>query len=155
MPGLLLNWAGPVLRPPLLPIAKGGLLAVGLFALLGTVSALWPNPFFVRMTPAGGWEVAALLLTALLSGIFVAIRRAECSVVAAQGGGVLGFLGVACPTCNKVLMLIFGGELLMAWYEPVRVYVAAAGVLVLAVLVAREWLLRSGPALPMTLVRKP
>lgn len=55
-------------------------------------------------------------------------------------GGVLGFLGVACPVCNKILLLLFGGELLLTYFEPVRLYVAAVGTAILAVAVVLEWL---------------
>ena len=30
------------------------------FVVLGTVSALWENPLFIRMTPVGGFEIAFL-----------------------------------------------------------------------------------------------
>lgn len=137
------HFPSPVLPgAPLKRIAKGFLVASMTFVALGTVSALWDNPIFIRMTPAGAWEIAALLLLSLLAGLFVAIRRPSCSVRSAGAGGVIGFLGVACPTCNKVLMLLFGGELLLAYFEPIRLYVAAAGVLVLAVATGRELMLR-------------
>ena len=119
-------------------VLKGVLIAVAMFAVLGTVSALWSNPIFIRMTPAGWLETAALATTAILSGIYVAVRRPACSVRLAGSGGVLGFLGVACPTCNKILMLAFGGPALMAYFEPVRIYVALAGALMLAIAVVRE-----------------
>lgn len=120
-------------------ILKGIAVAVASFAGLGTVSALWDNPFFIRMTPAGGWEVTLLSALSLLLGTYVAIRRPFCSVKAAGGGGVLGFLGVACPVCNKVLLLLFGGELLLAYFEPVRIYVAAIGVVIVLAALLREW----------------
>jgi hypothetical protein len=122
-------------------IAAGIAVAVVGFALLGTVAALWDNPVFVRMTPAGGWEIAMLAAMSLAGGIYVAIRRPFCSVKGASAGGILAFLGVACPVCNKVLLLIFGGELLMTYFEPVRIYVAAAGALLIAWLTLREYLL--------------
>ena len=122
-------------------IAEGIVLAIAGFVLLGTVAALWDNPFFVRMTPAGGWEIAMLAAMAAISGVYVAIRRPFCSVKGAGAGGVLAFLGVACPVCNKILLLIFGGELLMAYFEPVRIYVAAAGALLIAWITLREYLL--------------
>ena len=122
-------------------IAEGIVLAIAGFVLLGTVAALWDNPFFVRMTPAGGWEIAMLAAMAAISGVYVAIRRPFCSVKGAGAGGVLAFLGVACPVCNKILLLIFGGELLMAYYEPVRIYVAAAGALLIVWITLREYLL--------------
>lgn len=116
-------------------------LGVGVlsFAGLGTVSALWENPIFIRMTPVGDFEIAALAALSVLLGVYVAIRRPFCSAKAAGTGSVLGFFGIACPVCNKILMLLFGGELLMAYYEPVRIYLAVAGVLIAAVAVAREW----------------
>jgi len=122
-------------------IAAGIAVAVVGFALLGTVAALWDNPVFVRMTPAGGWEIAMLAAMSLVSGVYVAIRRPFCSVKGASAGGILAFLGVACPVCNKILLLIFGGELLMAYFEPVRIYVAAAGALLIAWITLREYLL--------------
>ena len=131
-------------------IAAGIAVAVVSFALLGTVAALWDNPVFVRMTPAGGWEIAMLAAMSPAGGVYVAIRRPFCSVKGASAGGILAFLGVACPVCNKVLLLIFGGELLMTYFEPVRIYVAAAGALLIAWLTLREYLLirRGGAAAP-------
>jgi hypothetical protein len=122
-------------------IGKGLGTAAVSFASLGTVSALWENPLFIRMTPAGDFEIAALAALSLLLGIYVAIRRPFCSIKTAGAGGVLGFLGIACPICNKILLLLFGGELLLTYYEPVRIYLAFAGVLIAAVAVAREWTL--------------
>ncbi len=122
-------------------ILKGLAAALGSFIALGTVAALWENPLFVRMTPAGDHEVVLLGLLAVLLGTYVAIRRPFCSAKMAGVGGVLGFIGVACPVCNKVLLLLFGGDLLLTYFEPVRVYVAAVGVLAVAAAVAREWVL--------------
>ena len=122
-------------------ILKGLAVALGSFVALGTVAALWENPLFVRMTPAGDLEVVLLGLLSVLLGAYVAVRRPFCSVKTAGVGGVLGFIGVACPVCNKVLLLLFGGDLLLTYFEPVRVYVAAAGVLAVAFAVAREWML--------------
>lgn len=127
-------------------------VALGSFVALGTVAALWENPFFVRMTPAGDVEIVLLGVLSLLLGTYVAIRRPFCSAKAAGAGGVFGFIGVACPVCNKILLLLFGGDLLLTYFEPVRIYVAAAGVLIAAVAVAREWVLvkRQSAQVPAT-----
>ena len=122
-------------------IVAGIAVAIVSFVLLGTVAALWDNPFFVRMTPAGGWEIAMLGAMSAISGVYVAIRRPFCSVKGASAGGILAFLGVACPVCNKILLLIFGGELLMTYFEPVRIYVAAIGALLIGWFTIREYLL--------------
>lgn len=116
----------------------GAVAAAGTFGVLGTVSALWENPLFVRMTPAGALEMALLGLMSVLTGIYVMVKAPVCSTGSAGLGGVMGFLGIACPTCNKILMLLFGGEALLTYYEPVRIYVAVAGVSVLTAAVAHQ-----------------
>ncbi len=119
----------------------GAATTLGSFVALGSVAALWNNPFFIRMTPVSGFEFAALAALALLLGVYVTIRRPFCSIKTVGTGGVLGFLGIACPVCNQILLFLFGGELLLTYFEPVRIYVAAAGVLIAALAVAREWVL--------------
>ncbi len=120
-------------------VFAGLITAVLVFATVGTVTAVWDNPFFIRMTPGGGFELTLLFLLSTLSGVYVAIRDPACSVKKAGVGGVLGFIGIACPVCNKILLILFGGELLMAYFEPVRVYVAALGVLIVGWAVFSEW----------------
>lgn len=102
--------------------------AVAMFGLLGTVAALWSNPFFMRMTPTSGFEIGLLLLQSILVGTYVGIERVACPTKTAGIGGVLGFLGVACPVCNKVLVALFGTGALLTYFEPIRLYVALAGV---------------------------
>ena len=80
-------------------------------------------------------------MLSVLLGTYMAIRRPFCSAKTAGVGGVLGFIGVACPVCNKILLLLFGGDLLLTYFEPVRIYVTGVGVLVVAAAVAREWVL--------------
>lgn len=58
---------------------------------------------------------------------------------------MLNFLGVACPVCNKVLLLIFGWNVLMTYYEPIRIYVAAIGTAITLLVVAYEGLRRVYP----------
>jgi SecY len=128
-------------RPSIGRVGRGVGVSVLAFAGLGTVSALWDNPFFIRMTPAGGWEITLLAALSLLLGLYVTIRRLACSNRTAGAGGLLGFLGVACPVCNKILLLLFGSELLLTYFEPVRVYVAALGVLIVLAVLLREWMM--------------
>ncbi|MCZ6608297.1 MAG: hypothetical protein O7A64_11580 [Alphaproteobacteria bacterium] len=136
-------------------ILKGLAVALGSFVALGTVAALWENPLFVRMTPAGDPEVVLLGLLSVLLGTYVAVRRPFCSVKTVGVGGVLGFIGVACPVCNQVLLLLFGGDLLLTYFEPVRIYVAGVGVLVVAAAVAREWLLVKRQPAPVAALAAP
>jgi hypothetical protein len=140
-------------NPALRQWAKGTTVALLAFLGLGTVSALWSNPLFMRMTPVGGWEIVLLGALSMLFGLFVAIRRPACADRTAGVGGVLGFLGIACPVCNKILLLLFGGEILLTYFEPVRLYVAVAGTVILAVAVVLEW--RRGLSLATVQIARP
>ncbi|MDX1592842.1 MAG: hypothetical protein R3298_01250 [Gammaproteobacteria bacterium] len=113
-------------------------VAAAMFVGLGSVAALWENPLFVRMTPVGGFEVTLLVVLSGLAGIYVALPRPACAQWTAGGGGVLGFLGIACPVCNKILLLLFGSSLLLEYYEPVRLYVTLAGIALLSVAIRRK-----------------
>lgn len=126
-------------RSRLIRLAMGAGVAITTFVVLGTVTALWENSLFIRMTPPGNIEIVLLAALSLLFGVYMMIRRPSCSVKGATAGGVLGFLGVACPVCNKILLLIFGSELLLTYFEPVRLYVAGAGAAIMAFAVAFEW----------------
>lgn len=118
---------------------RGTVVGLGLFATLGTVTAVWSNPLFVRMTPVGPWEFGATALTALLAGVIAALWVPRCKLRTPGTGGFASFLGIACPTCNKVLMLIFGGPALLAWFDPLRPYLATAGVMIMGVAALKTW----------------
>lgn len=111
---------------------RGTLAGLAVITALGTVTAVWINPFFERMTPVGPWELGATILTAILAGVNVGLWVPQCRMRTSGAGGVASFLGIACPTCNKVLMLIFGGPALLAWFDPVRPYLAVAGVIIMS-----------------------
>ena len=119
-------------------VLTGFAVAAAGFVSFGTVAALWENPFFFRMTPVDGWEIGLLATLSILGGVYAAMRRRHCSDKAAGAAGVLGFIGVACPVCNKILLLAFGSELLLTYYEPIRVHVASVGVIVAIWAIHRE-----------------
>ena len=120
--------------------------AVGSFLVLGTLTAVWSNPVFARMTPTQGFEVWLLAIQSVLVGVYIAIRRPRCPVRGAGFGSLLGFLGIACPTCNKILLIVFGSDLLLTYFEPYRLPLAAAGAAVTGVAVVWEWRQRSRTA---------
>jgi hypothetical protein len=112
-------------------LLRSAAIAVGAFTLLGTVSALWENPLFMRMTPTSGFELTLLAIQSVAFGLYLGIPRPSCAARTATAGGVLGFLGIACPVCNKLLLMGFGSSLLLTYFEPIRIYVAAAGALLI------------------------
>lgn len=113
-------------------LGKSLSFAFGAFLTLGTVSALWDNPLFTRMTPAGAIEIVLLASSCALLGVYMFIRSSSCGIRTTWLGGAANFLGVACPTCNKLLFLVFGPQILMGYYEPVRLYVGGAGAAIVA-----------------------
>ena len=125
------------------PLAKQVLIGVGVatvsFIVLGTVSALWDNPLFVRMTPTGSFEVPLLALQSLLLGIFFGIPLSACASKLSGTGSAINFVGIACPICNKILLLIFGTEALLMYLEPARLYLAVLGVILTGAAVLFRW----------------
>lgn len=130
---------------PFTSLVRGAAVAAGMFIVLGTAAALWDNPFFVRMTPTGGFEIALLLAQSVLAGVYVGLPQRRCGSRTAGAGAVIGFLGIACPVCNKVLVFFVGSALLLEYFQPVRLYVALGGVALLA-LAIRLKLARRGCA---------
>ncbi len=126
-------------------VLKTAGIAGAAFVALGTVTALWENPLFFRMTPAGWVEIGLLAIQSVLLGLYFALRRIRCAARPVGVGSVLTFLGVACPVCNKILLFVFGSELLLVYFEPVRVYVAAIGVLVTVAALWLRWALLVSP----------
>ena len=123
-------------------LARSTAVAAAMFVVLGTVAALWTNPLFTRMTPAGGFEIALLLLQSVLAGVYVGLPQSPCGKRTAGAGAIIGFLGIACPVCNKLLVLLIGSALLLEYFEPVRLYVALGGAALLALAV---WLKLARP----------
>lgn len=114
-------------------------VAVLTFLAVGTLTALWPNPLFARSTPAQGFEIAALAVQCGLIGLYVLIKRPVCSSHPVGFGALLGFFGVACPTCNKLLIVLVSTDALLTYVEPYRLAVALVGTAVTAAAVAWEW----------------
>ena len=69
------------------------IIASAAFLLLGTITALWNNSFFIRMTEVNGWDYIILSFESLLIGLFFGIRAPHCATKKAGIGGVLGFVG--------------------------------------------------------------
>ncbi len=118
-------WMVRAIKPKELALSL--VIAAAIFAVVGTVTALWDNPLFIRMVPSGPFEIGLLSAQSLLAGLYLGTRAPSCAAKMAGTGSVFAFLGVACPICNKALMLIFGAGLLLAYLEPVRLYLGALG----------------------------
>src|SRR3989338_3315261 len=109
-------------------------IAGGIFLVIfSLITALFPNNWFIRMTPANSLDYVFLVLTSLLLGAYVSLsltekKRTKQSNASAYGGGVSGFLGFGCALCNKLLLLIFGAVGVLIYIEPYRPLIGAMGV---------------------------
>ena len=105
-------------------------ITVATFLLFGTVTALWSNPFFIRMTEVSDLDYVIISFETILIGLFFGIRAPKCAVKKAGFGGIFGFLGFGCSLCNKLLLLLFGSSFLLTYFEPIRYYVGVTGILI-------------------------
>jgi hypothetical protein len=119
--------------------------AVGTALLVGLPTAVVPSPLFSRAVPAQWWNYPALALTAVLGGIVLAtyVRgagAAESTSGSRLGsvGGVLSFVAVGCPVCNKLVLLLLGTSGALSYWAPVQPFVALASVLLLTEAVLRR-----------------
>lgn len=53
-------------------------------------------------------------------------------------GGLLGFLAVGCPVCNKVALLALGYTGALQWFAPLQPWLAVAGIALLAYALSRR-----------------
>ncbi|WP_049889070.1 hypothetical protein [Natronolimnohabitans innermongolicus] len=122
-------------------LIKGGLAAVGFLLFTGVVTGLVPTPLFERMVPRTPLDFAFLFLTALLAGAYVAQRAtlADCGGDGcAYGGAVGGFLAVACPHCNAVLVALFSSSWLATYVDPLRPLLGVLAIALFAGIIYRR-----------------
>jgi hypothetical protein len=123
--------------------ARRWLVAAGSFAAFTLVVAvptdLIDTPLFGREVPATSWAWPALLVSAALGGLLTATYvRSETAVPrevrGGWAGGLLTFLAVGCPTCNKLVLLAVGSAGALSWFQPLQplLQVVAVGLLVWA-----------------------
>ncbi len=120
-------------------IATG--LAVALFTvpLIGLPTAVVPNRFFVRMTPTRPQDYLFLALTALLVGLIAATYVAPQGPLLPGGegrltsGGLLSFLAIGCPICNKLVVLALGIGGALRWFAPIQPLLGGASLVLLGV----------------------
>jgi hypothetical protein len=139
--------------------AAAGVAAVSTVLVVGVPTVLVPNPVFGRTVPVTWWAWPALVVTAALSGLLLAtyVRRPDEPVGshARTGllGGLLTYLAVGCPVCNKVALLALGYTGALRWFAPVQPLLAVAGVAVLGYALHRR--LQGEIACPAPVARTP
>jgi hypothetical protein len=126
--------------------ARQWAVAVGAAALaavlIGVPTGIIRTPLYHRMTPVLWWNYPVWAVTALLEGFLLAtyVRAGEgkASTGKATVGGVLSFLAVGCPVCNKLVVLAIGISGAMSYWAPVQPFLAAGSLALLAFAVRRR-----------------
>jgi hypothetical protein len=125
-------------------VAVVAALAAGL--LIGLPTDVVPNPFYRRMTPVVWWDYPIWALSAVLFGLVAAtyvrigpgdgrgpsVKTARVEGGGAFGGGVLAFLAVGCPICNKLVVALLGVGGALSYFGPAQPLLGVLGVALLA-----------------------
>ena len=111
------------------------------FLVLGAVTAVVPTPVFGRSIPPTDWAMEVLIITSVLTGLLTAtyVRNDELPQLpddrsAKRGavGGLLAYLAIGCPVCNKLVLIALGSTGAVQFFAPVQPYLAVLGIVVLA-----------------------
>lgn len=131
-PHRLAGWA--TLRTwPVRRWLTAALSAIGTVAVIGVPTVLIPNPVFGREVAPTWWAWPVLAGTAVLAGLlaatYVRLPEAERATAAKAGlaGGILSYLAVGCPVCNKLALLALGYTGALQWFAPIQPWLAVAG----------------------------
>lgn len=113
------------------------LIAFGFVLMLGIPTAIIPTPWFIRMNEPTVLDYSFLILESVMASLYLTLtyiqKERGTTGQCAFGGGILGFLAFACPTCNKLLVMLFGTGLLINYFRPIQPYVGFIGLVLLGV----------------------
>lgn len=135
-----------VIRPYLPRALAYAGLAIALTTLvIGIPTDVIPNGFFTRMTPVRAQDYAFLVMTALLTGVLAASyalpQLNACPIEQGKTtlGGLLSFLAIGCPTCNKLIVLALGTSGALSIFEPLQPLLAALSFALLGLAIWLRW----------------
>jgi len=97
--------------------------------LIGIPAAVVDSPLFVRMIPTRPqdyviWVVSAVLV-GLIAGTYTS-RTPSNNEGKVFSGGMLSFLAVGCPICNKLVVLMLGTSGALTFFGPAQLYIGLA-----------------------------
>ena len=110
------------------------LAAVMGLVVIGLPTAIYENPFFVRMTPVRAQDYAIWVVSSVLIGLIVGSHFAGGAASGEEktlSGGILSVLAVGCPICNKPVVLLLGTSGALTFFAPIQLYLGIASVILL------------------------
>jgi len=125
------------------------------FLVLGIPTDIVPNPIFGRAIEPTWWSLPVLIATSLLSGLLLATyintNSFDRSARVGGVGGLMAYLAIGCPVCNKVVLVALGTTGAMNWFAPVQPYLGIAALVVIAYALPKRLSTMNNCALPVTL----
>lgn len=109
---------------------------VAALAAIGIPTRLIANDWFIRMTPTRTqdyviWAISAPLI-GLLTGSLALGRASQAGEGKLLSGGMLSYLAVGCPVCNKFIVFLIGTSGALTFYAPLQLYLGLGSILLLA-----------------------
>ena len=115
--------------------------AVAVALAVGLPTDVIPNPLFGRPVDVTWWSYPSLVITSLLGGLLLATYVAQPEPLMDErrgiAGGLLGFLAIGCPICNKLVVIALGTSRALDWFAPTQPILAVLS-MVLIVLALRQ-----------------
>lgn len=141
--------SGPAGTPWIRFTALGVLAAAAYIPIVGVLTAVVPSPFFARKLGVDGWNIASLVIPALMFGPLAATYLVpwptSCRLGPRAGaGGALSFLAASCPLCNKLVILAVGTTGPVEYFRPLQPALGALSVVLLGTALRVRW--RSRPS---------
>lgn len=102
---------------------------------IGTLAAIFDNPYFTRMTPVRTQDYVIWIATGVLIGLVAGtygVSSAAGSAGKALAGGFFADLAVGCPICNKAVVLLIGTSGALTYFDPLQLWIGVASVGLLA-----------------------
>lgn len=111
--------------------AAAGLITL---VLIGIPTVIIENPFFTRMVPVRTQDYVIWIMTGILAGLIAGTYtlptgvRSDGKVVS---GGILSFLAVGCPICNKLVLVLLGTSGALTYFAPAQLLIGIASIALL------------------------
>lgn len=110
---------------------------IGTALVIGLPTDVIANPWFTRMIPTRTQDYIFLSITSILAAILGATFAfpASCTLQEGKlaGGGMLSFLTVGCPICNKIILLLLGTGGALRYFEPIQPLIGVVSIALLGV----------------------
>ncbi len=121
-------------------VVYGAGMGLAVLLLVGIPSGVIPNPFFVRPLDARATDFVFLGAMAALAVALGATYGVPAACPPqdgkALGSGLLLFVGIGCPVCNKVVLLLVGATGAVTYFEPIQPLFSLAAFALMAVALA-------------------